>query len=236
MKLRNAHANQVNQSANALLYAFYLMALHPEVQEKLYAEVQNVCGDRVPQLEDMSNLIYALCIMYETMRLFPVLGTVANRTEKDEILLGKHLILKNTSIGPDMVSLHRNEKYWGPTCNQFNPSRLDNREKSSDEGWFTMVDEKIKVPVKGAFWPFGEGPRVCLGMAFLDESNMVGKRFAEIEFVICMAMVVKKWTIHFEDDWTEQMVWRVLDASVQFTTIRPSSNIPLVFKRREQKF
>lgn len=232
MKPRKSPSNQTNLSANALLYAFYLMALHPEVQENLHAEVQKVCGDRVPSLEDMPNLIYALCIMYETMRLFPVLGTVPNRTEKDEVLLGKYKILKNTSIGPDMVSLHRHEGYWGPTSNQFDPSRLDNRQKNNDEGWFTMIDEKIKVPVKGAFWPFGEGPRVCLGRDFSSESNIVGKRFAEIEFVICMAMVAMKWTIHFKDDWTEQMVWRVLDASVQYTTIRPSSNIPLVFKRR----
>lgn len=143
------------------------MTLDFNVQENLHAEVEKVCGDRIPSYEDLPNLTYALCIMYETMRLFPVLGTVANRTDNDEMLLGKHLILKNTSIGPDMVSLHRNEKYWGDTCNEFNPSRFDNRAPNSNlrdsKNWFKMADGKIKIPVKGAFWPFGEGPRVCLG-------------------------------------------------------------------------
>jgi cytochrome P450 len=171
--VRSRIINETNVSANALSYAFYLLALHFDVQEKLHAEVQKVCGNRVPLLEDMPNMTYSLCVMYETMRLFPVLGTVANRTEKDEILLGKHLILKNTSIGPDMVSLHRNEKYWGDTCNEFNPSRLDNRNYMSkangnDDRWFTMADDKIRIPVKGAFWPFGEGPRACLGNSWLE--------------------------------------------------------------------
>jgi cytochrome P450 len=112
-------------------------------------------------------MIYTLCIMYETMRLYPVLGTVPNRPDKNEVLLGKYMIPKNTSIGPDMVSLHRNEKYWGDTCNDFDPSRFDNRNNGDSENWHTIMDGKIKIPVKGAFFAFGEGPRVCLGKSLV---------------------------------------------------------------------
>jgi hypothetical protein len=65
-----------------------------------------------------------------------------------------------------------------------------------------------------------------------NANPVIGKRFSEIEFVICMAMVAQKWTIHLKSGWTKEKVWDILDASVQYTTIRPSSNIPLVFKKR----
>jgi cytochrome P450 len=100
--------------------------------------------------------------MYEIMRLFPVLGTLPRQPNKDELLLGKYWIPKGASIGPDLVSLHRNDKYWGSTCNQFDPSRFDNRNKP-DEGWHSIMDGKLRIPVKGAFIPFGDGPRNCLG-------------------------------------------------------------------------
>jgi hypothetical protein len=61
---------------------------------------------------------------------------------------------------------------------------------------------------------------------------MKGKRFAEVEFITCLAMVAQRWTIHLREDWTAKEAWDVLDASVQYTTIRPASNIPLVFRKR----
>lgn len=61
---------------------------------------------------------------------------------------------------------------------------------------------------------------------------MIGKKFAEVEFVTCLANVVQNWTIDIKDEWSEQQVWNVLDASVRYATARPASNIPLVFKKR----
>jgi len=155
-----------NSRANALVYALYLLAMHPRIQEDLQTEIREICGDQLPTFNDIPNLVYALCVMYETMRLFPVLGSIPHRTERAEMLLGKHLMPKNTCIGLDLVSLHRNEKYWGDTANEFIPSRFDirhHKEKHEGEEWHTLMDGKIKIPLKGAFFPFGEGPRACLG-------------------------------------------------------------------------
>ena len=100
--------------------------------------------------------------MYETMRLFPVLGTLPSMPTKNEMLLGKYFIPKNTSIGPDLVNLHRNEKYWGNQSDEFDPSRFDNRVPGPDN-WHTIMDGRIRIPVKCAFLAFGDGPRACLG-------------------------------------------------------------------------
>jgi hypothetical protein len=51
--------------------------------------------------------------------------------------------------------------------------------------------------------------------------------------VTCLAMIAQKWSIHLKEDWTDAKVWDVLDASVEFLTIRPSSDITLLFKKRE---
>src|SRR5947207_939243 len=128
-----------DHSANTLLYAFCLLALHSEVQQKLYEEIQTCCGNRQPSLWDIPDMIYTLCIMYETMRLFPVLGTLPSMPTDDEMLLGKYFIPKNTSIGPDLVNLHRNEKYWGNQSDEFDPSRFDNRVPGPDN-WHTIMD------------------------------------------------------------------------------------------------
>ena len=209
------------------------MATDAEVQEKFYNEIQSVCGRRPLEFKDVSDLIFGLCIMYETMRLFPVLGTLPRRPEQDELLLRKLWIPKGASIGPDLVSLHRNERYWGPTCNEFNPSRFDNRYTDS-QGWHPIMDGKLKIPAKGAFIPFGEGPRNCLGsFKLLPKADLnIGRRFAEIEFVTCLALVVQKWHIRLAEGWTKAQVWNILDASVQYATIRPSSNIPIVLEKR----
>jgi cytochrome P450 family 709 len=138
--------------------------MHPEVQEKAYEEIKATRNGR-PLLSDIPQMIYSLCIMYETVRLFPVSGLLPRRTV-EEVTIGKYRIPKDTSIGPDLINLHRNEKYWGEDCNEFNPSRFDNRVskvKAGDGGWQTSADGKIRIP-KGAFMSFGDGPRVCLGM------------------------------------------------------------------------
>ncbi len=210
--------------------------MHHDVQEKMYTEIKATCDGRPPLLTDIPNLVYTLCVMYETIRLFPVSGFLPRRTFKDELLLGKHHIPKDTSIGPDLVSIHRNETYWGNTCNEFDPSRFDNRNPNRDteKTWYITADGKIKFPVRGAFIPFGEGARVCLGNSPPQGTpdNKIGKRFAEVEFITCLAMVVEGWTIHLGDGWTKQDARNILDASVQYTTIKPPSNIPIVLKKR----
>jgi cytochrome P450 len=146
-------------------YTLKHLALHPTVQTDLYTEIQSVCGDRLPEFSDLTKLVYALCIMYETMRLHPVIGSLSLTvaSNHDESLLGKYTVPKDTFLGLDLYSTHRNEKYWGETANEFNPSRFDNRE--GNDGRYS-ADEKTKMPVRGAFFGFFEGPRACLGMFF----------------------------------------------------------------------
>jgi len=144
-------------------FALKLLALHPQVQDTLFSEIQQICPNSPPEYTDLNKIPYALCIMYETMRLFPVIGSLnlSVSSPHDETLLGKYPIPKDVSIGIDLYCLHRNENYWGPTANEFDPSRWDYR--TPTPGWYS-TDGKTQMPVRGAWWGFSEGPRSCLGI------------------------------------------------------------------------
>lgn len=143
-----------------------MLALHPPVQEILISEIHKVLGDRIPGYDDFPHLVYALCIVFETLRLFPPVVGTPKIASDDQILLGKYPIPKGMTVIFDIVHVHRDPKFWGHDSNEFNPSRFDariirstqNNNSSSDLG-----NEKIRIPVKGAFLPFAEGQRSCLG-------------------------------------------------------------------------
>ncbi len=153
----------LNRSANTLLYILLMLALHPEVQETLRAEIHQVCGTEIPKYEHLSQLVYPLCVMYETLRLFPIITGIPKCTIQDEMLLGKYYIPKGTTLVFDVVQLHRNPKYWGQNMHKFNPSRFNGRTQVQSPFRDAETSEKIMLPCKTAFLPFSDGPRACLG-------------------------------------------------------------------------
>ena len=143
-----------------MLYALLMLALHPHVQETLVSEIQKTIGDRLPTYDDIPNLVYPLCIMFETMRLFPpIVGIPKINSGEEQLIMDKYIISKDAIVRLDLVHLHRNPKYWGDDAGLFNPSRFDGR----NEGQGNSMREGIKFPTKGAFIPFSVGQRSCLG-------------------------------------------------------------------------
>lgn len=126
-----------------------------------------VTGGSIPQFADIHEMVYAWCVMYETLHLFPVVSFITTKAT-EEVLFGSIRIAKNTVAALDLVSLHRHEKYCGQGCSEFDPSRFDNR-NSTGHDWHTMMDGKLKIPTKGIFSPFGDGPRVYLSKSNFKE-------------------------------------------------------------------
>lgn len=153
--------------AHTLLYGFLMLALHPLVQNTMLEEIQRNIGDRNPTYDDNANLVYPLCVMFETLRLFPAVVSVPKYTQDEVMLLRKFHIPKNITLSYDPVHLHYNPEYWGDDVQTFNPSRFDGRKLDFGNEIARNGTEKIKMPVRGSFIPFSEGPRTCLGIYYL---------------------------------------------------------------------
>jgi cytochrome P450 len=185
----------------------------------MYDEIMSVCPSHDPTYADLTSLSFLLCIMYESLRLFPFAGSISQITSTTSLLSNKYPLPESTVLTIDFINHHRNTRIWGPSAAAFNPSRFDNR--SEQRGEVTYADGRIKFPAKGAFIMFGEGPRACLG-----------RRFAEAEYVTALAMVGKEFQVGLQGGWSEEMVWEALRRGKQGLTIRMAREVPIKLTRR----
>lgn len=137
-------------TASALTWAWYLLAGHPEILQKLQAEVDTVLQGRVPTFTDLPNLPYTLQILKEAMRLYPPAYAVARVALHDLEIDGYH-VAKGQSVLVAVYAIHHRPDFY-PEPEVFRPER------------FTPEQEK-KLP-RYAYMPFGAGPRVCIGNHF----------------------------------------------------------------------
>jgi cytochrome P450 len=151
-------------TANALSWAFYLLAKHPEVRDRLEAELSAVLGERPPTYADLRSLPYSLQVLKETMRLYPPAYLVTRRAARP-VTIGPAAVQKNEIVVVDILGMHRRpDLYEDPL--RFKPERFaPDAEKARD---------------RHAFLPFGGGPRVCIGNQFaLMEGQMALARLSQ---------------------------------------------------------
>jgi cytochrome P450 len=138
-------------TSNALMWTIYLLTQHPELQQKLQAELDEVLGERDAQFSDLANLKYTEMVIKEAMRLLPPAWTLNARQANQDTQIGKYLFPKNKVVFISPYANHRNPKYFDQP-EMFNPERFS--------------EENEKTIPKHAYIPFGTGPRVCIGQSF----------------------------------------------------------------------
>jgi cytochrome P450 len=149
-------------TANALSWALYLLATHPDVEERLRAELDEVLdaggGPRVPTLEDLPRLTYTKTVVDETLRLYPPAWITNRQAIADDEILG-HRIWAGSYVTLSPYVLHRHPGYW-------------DRPEEFDPGRFTP--ERSAGRPRFAYFPFGGGPRQCIGQSMaLVEAQLV---------------------------------------------------------------
>jgi cytochrome P450 len=130
-----------------LLWACYLLSLHPSLEAILHAEVDAVLAGRPPGMDDVSRLPYTRMVIEETMRLCPSVHTVLRRALADDEVAGQRL-RKGSLVLITPVVIHRHRRLWKE------PDRFDPERFTSDQ---------VKARHPFAYIPFGAGPRICLG-------------------------------------------------------------------------
>ncbi|XP_029651601.1 cytochrome P450 3A14 [Octopus sinensis] len=153
-------------TATTLSFMAYLLALHQDIQDKVYQEIQSVIGKEAPDYNSVQKLTYLSQCLSETLRLYPIASSILRKSKK-QITIKNWTIPANISINIPIHALHHNPKYW-PNPEKFDPDRFS--------------EEAQKTHTKFAYLPFGAGPRICIGM-----------RLAQMEVKFAMTEILTKY-------------------------------------------
>jgi cytochrome P450 len=157
-------------TANALSWAWYLLSQHPEVEDHLHTELEQVLGGRIPTVEDLPRLTYTHMVMEETLRLYPpAVGFNRKAMADDEV--GGYFVPSGTLIWISPYTTHRHPEFWEKP-DVFDPERFST-ERSAGRPHF-------------AYFPFGGGPRLCIGNHFaMMEAQLVLSTIAQ-RYRLCL--------------------------------------------------
>jgi len=150
-------------TANALAWTIYLLQRNPQIEEKLYAHVAEVLGDRDATIDDFPKLEYVRAVVSEAMRIYPPAWLTGRRALEDTTI-GAYEVRKGEIVLVSQYVTHRNPRYWDA------PERFD------PDRWLAGPPKE-----KFAYFPFGGGNRLC-----------IGERFAWLELVLGIATMIRR--------------------------------------------
>jgi cytochrome P450 len=160
-------------TALTLAWSWYLLGTNPEAEKKFHAELNEVLGDRAPTAADLPRLKFTEQIAKESMRLYPpAFGLGREATNDCEI--GGYRVPKGTQVFLFQWATQRDPRFYDEP-NKFRPER-----------WTEDFIERLP---KYAYFPFGGGPRFCIGASF-----------AMMEVILCLASIGQKFRLEVDPD------------------------------------
>ena len=185
-------------TAQLLTWAWYLLARNPEVEARFHAELDGVLRGRRPGVGDVEPLCYTRMIMDEVLRLYSPVATMARDAVGDGEVGGYHVPAGSiVTISPYVT--HRHPEFWARP-HDFYPEHFE--------------PEAVEARPRYAYYPFGAGPRVCLG-----------KHFALLEAALVLAEVGQRYRPRLVSDEAVGVRWS--------GTLRPDRDVMMVLERRE---
>ena len=155
-------------TALTLTYAWFLLGHHPERQRKLHEELDSVLGDAAPTPQDLFELPYLDDVLTEVLRRYPPAFTTF-RQPTEPVTLGGYDVAPDAQLTIPQWLVHRDER-WYDDPDAFRPERW------TDEFEAQLPDY--------AYYPFGGGPRHCIGM-----------RFARMEAKLALATIAREYAV-----------------------------------------
>ncbi|PAN29590.1 hypothetical protein PAHAL_5G236300 [Panicum hallii] len=142
-----------------LTWTLIVLSMHPEWQERAREEVLNHFGRVKPDFDSLSRLKTVTMILYEVLRLYPPATFLVRRTYK-EMELGSIRYPAGVNLLLPILFIHHDPEIWGKDASEFNPARFADGVSNATKH-------------QGSFFPFGGGPRICIGQNFaLLEAKM----------------------------------------------------------------
>lgn len=182
----------------ALAWTFFLLDRNPDKLDILLKEIDShIKTNEDIKPEVLRNMVYLKLVIDESMRIFPPAWVVGRRAIADDNIAGHQIKAKDNVVMP-IYLVHHDEKIW-ENPNEFLPERF--------------LPENMKDKHKYAYFPFGGGPRLC-----------IGNNFAIQEMQVALVMLLKKYTIKISEDFVPE-----LDPMV---TLRPKNKLMATIKSR----
>jgi cytochrome P450 len=154
-------------TAFLLVAALHQLSSTPSVRERFHTELDDVLGDRTPELGDVGDLTVTKNIINETLRRYPSLFTIPRKTTR-EVNLGGYRVPAETRLHLSVWRVHRDERFW-----------------DDPKSWQPTRWQEMSPQDKGyAFVPFGAGPRACLG-----------RRFARLEATLVLSTIGQQYEL-----------------------------------------
>jgi len=151
-------------TALTLAWTWYLLSGNPEAERKLHEELHAVLGGRSPEAADLERLPYLHAVVLESLRVFPPAYIMA-RTSVSPFSLGGYDFPAGSTVLASQWVTHRD------------PRHFDEPESFRPERWLDGLEGRLPP---GAYFPFGDGPRRCIGQGFaLLESSLVLAEIAQ---------------------------------------------------------
>jgi cytochrome P450 len=186
-------------TANVLSWTWLLLGQNPEVEEKMIEELRGVLGGRDPTPADLPRLIYTDTVLRESMRLYPPVWVIGRRALAP-FRLGEYELPADTNVLISQLIIHKDARYF-PEPERFDPDR-----------WSAGDARGASLP-RFAYFPFGGGPRVCIGAGF-----------GMMEAVLLLATIAQQFRIEIARGYTAKMQPSV--------TLRPRNGIQAMLQRR----
>ena len=179
-------------TSTALTFTLHLLGRHPTQQQLLHDEIDEVLDGRLPAADDVPALGRTTRAIKEAMRLYPPAYAVGRLAETDQ-QIGGYTIPAGSFVVVSQYATHRHPDFWEHP-EAFDPAR------------FTPEREAARHP--HAYFPFGAGPRSC-----------IGSRFAMLEANIATAVLLQRFRIHSRSD--------EVPLDTQGITLRPKGGVPI---------
>jgi cytochrome P450 len=184
-------------TANTMAWVWFLLANHPQAEARLHAELDEVLGGRSPGFDDLPRLAYTEMVVTEALRLYPTVWLLG-REAIEPCEVGGYPIRVGTTLYMSQWVIHRDPR-WFDDPREYRPER-----------W---ADGLAKRLPRYAYFPFGGGPRIC-----------IGNSFAMMEATLLLATIARRFRLALTPDATV--------TPLPTMTLRPDGGVKVRLTRR----